>query len=1372
MKNTSAFVAFPSDDNFELVPCGGIGELCFGGDQVFRGYLNMPDLTARKIYHHPQYGRIYRSGDMGRILHDGSIMVLGRLDDQVKLRGQRLELGEINSILIRSDAVQDCISIILTEQQSNSERLVCFWVRTGKSVGTGVAALSLEVVDKKLLRDLFQDLESLLPAYMIPTTLVPVTRLPMTVQGKIDKRKLAAVYENLTLEYLGVCGQNREDSTTAADWTDLERNIAAALAKTLKIAVPDIGRQTSFFTFGLDSISAISLVQSLASQTGSHVQVSQILRCSNVASLAAQIMRAGKTSSREGPEKQIPFTFSDTAMSDIRSSLSAAGRKIEKVRPCTPLQEAMLSAEASSAKARSYYNSIRFVLHQDVVHVKRCWEVMVERHDILRTCFVTTVDPRFAYAQVVLTHHDLPWVLVNTECEDLETVVDRDLRKALIAVDTMVPPFILTAINTGKEYHLLLLMHHALYDGEALAILLYEIEQVHHGHTLPDAMSFDTFLNQLYSIDIGKADAYWDSHLKDYISLPFPNLTGVPLTEGDDQILVTSQLLFYSLSELEYASRKASATLLSLCQAAWAKLLSGVLDDPDICFGNVVSGRTLAVDDVDRLVAPCFNTLPVRLLISPAMTNQDLIAELQNINANSLDFQFSALRRIQSRWSRNGQCLIDTLFILQKSLRKLDENLWSLIDDVGEMDFPVVCELTPNRYDNSLKLTLHLRNSVVGKKFIPHIFNMYNAALATCVDHPLGRALVLQNAKPLDFVRNAIDEIYIGAGQCTTVSKICSDLRTTCPGIERAALSITKPSRIVDRRLIMFLSVESKGGESSRERLSDAVRSEMFKIFPARFAEVRIVIVDNIPLSHTGGVDKKALRLKLNKLDRCIDEHEKMKSDEYEPDSIELSVRELFSQFANIPAKHIHWTKTIFQLGLDSINAIQIAKALRDQGFKVSGQDILENPTSRTLALFLQNYAKHVPNEPSFDFNSFDNEHRGYICRRLEISESVVEHVRPCTPTQAGMIAQFLHSRGKTYFNHAQFELSSGVDIQRLRTAWHSVYRKHEMLRTGFVTLNQLANPFAMICYRVTEMQLPWVDLACSEDPGLTLLGNRSAIAEETLRSFHRPAWRLSVSTSTSRTSMQFSGHHALYDAESMRTFFEDVERAYQGRELAIARPIEPLLAMILNASICTESESQKFWATKLQSASVVRFPNMTPLLVTQRTVCKASRVIQHPLPELEGAAKRLGVTLQAALQIAWAQILSAYTGETEVIFGVVLSGRDSHQADNTAFPSAITVPFHCVVEGENTKLLEKAMFFNSLIRKYQYTPLTQIQRWVGRPKEALFDTILVFQKAEPEGYQNLIWTLTDEEATVEVGDCATYTVPTVQLTDSSIQCR
>ena len=105
--NTSAFVLDP--DSNAILPRGAVGELCFGGRQVFRGYLNRPELNSTKLIDHPLCGRIYRSGDMGILLPDNTILSTGRSDDQIKIRGQRVELGEIDPVILDDQDAQVCV---------------------------------------------------------------------------------------------------------------------------------------------------------------------------------------------------------------------------------------------------------------------------------------------------------------------------------------------------------------------------------------------------------------------------------------------------------------------------------------------------------------------------------------------------------------------------------------------------------------------------------------------------------------------------------------------------------------------------------------------------------------------------------------------------------------------------------------------------------------------------------------------------------------------------------------------------------------------------------------------------------------------------------------------------------------------------------------------------------------------------------------------------------------------------------------------------------------------------------------------------------------------------------------------------------------
>ena len=226
------------DEDLSPVPLGAPGEIVFSGVCVGRGYINDPDRTQRAFIsdpHHPGR-RMYRSGDYGRWLPDGKLEFLGRRDSQVKISGFRIEIGEVESSLLRVPGVRGG-AVVATEGARRGRQLVAFY--TGDSP---VAAATV--------RDRLRDI---LPKYMVPAAFHWTESLPLTGNGKVDRRKLAALAAELDAG-----AQSHEAPHTAT-----ERRLAIVWAGVLGIPAEQIGRRDHFFDLGGTSLSALKLAIAL-----------------------------------------------------------------------------------------------------------------------------------------------------------------------------------------------------------------------------------------------------------------------------------------------------------------------------------------------------------------------------------------------------------------------------------------------------------------------------------------------------------------------------------------------------------------------------------------------------------------------------------------------------------------------------------------------------------------------------------------------------------------------------------------------------------------------------------------------------------------------------------------------------------------------------------------------------------------------------------------------------------------------------------------------------------------------------------------------------------------------------------------------------
>jgi amino acid adenylation domain-containing protein len=257
--NTQLYIL---DANLKACAVGVVGEVCISGDLLAKGYLNNPELTNEKFVSHPfiKGGRLYKTGDVGCWLPDGSVEFFGRSDDQVKVRGYRIELGEIETALRGVENVTSCI-VVAAETADNEKELVAYFVAS--------ATLNDAEIQAVLKRSL--------PDYMVPMHFVQLNSLPLTPNGKTDKKALPPV-EGLGKERV---------ITYVAPTTPTEKTLVEIWEKVLQRE--KIGIHDDFFELGGHSIKAMKLVSEIQREFDLSIEVSQIFVDPQVAGIATEI---------------------------------------------------------------------------------------------------------------------------------------------------------------------------------------------------------------------------------------------------------------------------------------------------------------------------------------------------------------------------------------------------------------------------------------------------------------------------------------------------------------------------------------------------------------------------------------------------------------------------------------------------------------------------------------------------------------------------------------------------------------------------------------------------------------------------------------------------------------------------------------------------------------------------------------------------------------------------------------------------------------------------------------------------------------------------------------------------------------------------
>ncbi|KAF3070043.1 Hydroxamate-type ferrichrome siderophore peptide synthetase [Trichoderma lentiforme] len=1217
--NTSIFVLYP--DGLSTVPIGWIGEFCFGGEQVADGYLNMPELTAEKFINHPDHGLIYRSGDMGRMLPDKSLLILGRIDDQLKLKGQRIEAREVNSVITSNSSIHAAVTTLVRRENGAADQLSSFY-----TFSQGVADEVFKTLDPdtESHRSLYATLLSKLPSYMVPSYLIPVSRIPLTSSGKVDRRKLQSCFETLSQEYLETVSSTvtMQDD---AEWSESETKIAEVISQSLGVPRSDIGRWTPFATIGLDSISAIGVSRSLNAQLEHRVPISAILQHSSVAQLARFVQ---DHSERDDPAKDVVF-FSDSFINQVHETFQQEPYSIGQILPCSPLQEAMLSQG-------SYYNRVLLRLHHPVDEMKGYWDEMTKRHSILRTCFVTTDDVKFPIAQVKLDNWIIQWKEL-TVATSLDETVHEHLAGVPDPLDTQVPPLSFAIIQHEDSIFLSFICHHALYDGAAMENLWREVEALAHGEDLPPPVSYTPFLQEALCLP-DDVESFWSNHFRGYGSL---NLFTKP--SGSQIVQCTHrETLEVSYSEVKTRLRSLGVSLLSVCQAAWADTLAVCSTSTDVCFGLVMNGRTLDIEGLDRLVAPCFNTIAIRKDVSTSSRNIDLAKSFQRLNSDVQRYQFSPLRLIQKLGAKEGRRLFDTLLLLQSPLQDMDAGVWTLEEDNGDMDIPVVCEVVPHSSSDSITINLHYDEGALSEDVGSTLAEVFKSFFQIILDHP--------------------------------------------------SAALPDRSHLQPAHLSVLNTITAK-----RNTL---VASEEFEQNDAEWTE------------------------------------------------LQKQIRQVLSSLSGIPIQKIHPETSIFRLGLDSINAVQVAAMLRREGFNVSASDVIECQTCVKLADRISAVSKDGEDASKYNFDKFSQEISAQIQDKVP-DTAIIEAVLPSTPLQCAMLVSFIQSRGQNYLNLLSYVVDNTVSEDDLIRAWKALQIHHPMLRTGFTAVQHRHSSFAMLRYSNASESIERANQIFHLESQDKLQEWKEKEAEAILSNLHLPPWRISLVKTDGSLMMNVLIHHALYDAQSLDHMMGDLSRLLAGQKID-QRSIEPALNVILSRSLNGEDAAQEFWKEKAEMAVVNTFPVMTPLREDERAMISHEIKSSMTLQSLQMATTKQGVSIQAVIQAAWTRILSSYLGEESVVFGVILSGRGMEETRDAPFPCMNTIPVVAANQSSNTELTRYMMEYNANAHRHQHTPLTQIQKWLGHPATPVFDTLLVYQKLETESGVTKRWKLVNDDATVD----------------------
>src|ERR1051326_3825530 len=443
--NTRLYVL---NEDGQLAPVGVTGELYIGGAGLARGYLNRPELTAERFIP-DRYGveagaRVYRTGDLVRWSGDGALEFLGRNDGQVKIRGHRIELAEIEARLRQLESVKEAAVLVL-ELRTNQKQLVAYYTtRNGWTEKKDQDPLSVEQLRTHMLEKL--------PEYMLPAAFVRLERMPLTPNGKLNRKALPSPEEDAYAfrRYEPPCGE-------------METAVAAIWAEALKLE--HVGRYDNFFELGGHSLLAMQAMSRIRKTFAMELPLRVLFAAPTVEALAKQI----EQEKRKAIVAAHPAI--ERARRDRQPPLSFAQRRLW-----------FLTQMAGASKAYQIGRAMRLKGALDVRALRQALDRIVARHESLRTTFtfmdgepVQQIGP-IEGSSFHLVEHDL------SQRQDKEPELGRlVIEEADTAFKLETGPLIRgRLIRLGDEEHALLItMHHIVSDGWSQGVLFRELSALY-----------------------------------------------------------------------------------------------------------------------------------------------------------------------------------------------------------------------------------------------------------------------------------------------------------------------------------------------------------------------------------------------------------------------------------------------------------------------------------------------------------------------------------------------------------------------------------------------------------------------------------------------------------------------------------------------------------------------------------------------------------------------------------------------------------------------------------------------------------------------------------------------------------------------------
>ncbi|EAW07086.1 nonribosomal peptide synthetase fmqA [Aspergillus clavatus NRRL 1] len=753
-----------------LAPIGAVGEILVEGPSLAQGYLHSPEKSAASFLQAPAWrtegilatvdgkrktqDRVrgwYKTGDLAFYDSNGLLRYVSRKDRQVKVRGQRIDLGEPEFHIAQASPLlrKAVIDAIVPADGDGVATLMAFVpalqapessmngaVAHGDSFFTEPNAEFVATVHKVI-----EYLEERLPDVMIPRIFLQIRSMPLTVTGKIDRLRLRQEAQSLRHEeLLQWTGTAKSSAVTNAPQSTHEYLIHGLVVDVLRLNGDQVGMEHDFFALGGDSVKAMKLV-SRARAAGIELTVKHVFGSSQLSELAIIAAKLDQAPSVQLHQLE-PFALIDgysksVLISAAKEQCRVEEDQIEDIYPCTPLQEGMMAL--SAAKPGAYIARFVHLLQPHVNHarVRQAWEAVVQACPILRTRIVSAPDG--GMFQVVL-HESFQWDEFDESAgASKETYMEKRQTEPLLLGDPLLHAALLPGSSpdshtgTDSSTYLIITMHHSVCDRWASRLLMDLFEKAYDGHVLAHSPMTPFMHYMQQRLANSSTPEFWKQKFQGlgaevFPALPSPGYTPMPRDSCQRSIVY-------------HEDAPSGYTISNVLRLAWALVISHYTSSPDVVFGVTVSGRAAPVANIEQMIAPIVATLPLRVRFNPTDTVLAALSAVQKQSTEMIPFEQFGLQRIRKLSSDAADgCSYQSQLVVQPVWADEQRPLLTTLEagaavagGFASCALSVVCSLTASR---QVDVAMEFDPLVVPKAGVERILRHFEQVVQVLLAEP------------------------------------------------------------------------------------------------------------------------------------------------------------------------------------------------------------------------------------------------------------------------------------------------------------------------------------------------------------------------------------------------------------------------------------------------------------------------------------------------------------------------------------------------------------------------------------------------------------------------------------------------------------